>query len=113
VPVIRIRPGVPLAGLVSYSIIWIAEGKAKPMIVVMPAGLTGPFRFGGAPVAGAGNRRDEFAEDFVNDLKPYVEKNYRVLADRAHRAVAGLSMGGMQTLKIAFGHRGLRLRWGL
>jgi enterochelin esterase-like enzyme len=81
----------------------IAEGKAKPMIVAMPAGHTGPARFGGAPGAAA-NRRDEFAEDFVNDLKPYVENNYRVLADRAHRAIAGLSMGGMQTLNIAFGH---------
>jgi enterochelin esterase family protein len=81
----------------------IALGKAKPMIVAMPAGHTGPFRFGGAPGATA-NRRDEFTEDFVNDLRPYVEKNYRVLADRAHRAIAGLSMGGMQTLNIAFGH---------
>lgn len=80
----------------------IAEGKAKPMIVVMPAGHTGPFRFGGPP--GAGARRDEFAEDFVNDLKPYVEKHYRVQADRAHRAIAGLSMGGMQTLNVAFDH---------
>jgi enterochelin esterase family protein len=80
----------------------LAAGKARPMIVAMPAGHAGPFRFGGAP--GAANRRDEFAEDFVNDLRPYVEKNYRVLADRAHRAVAGLSMGGMQTLNIAFGH---------
>jgi enterochelin esterase family protein len=80
----------------------IAEGKAKPMLVVMPAGHTGPFRFGGPP--GAGNRRDEFTEDFVNDVKPYVETNYRALTDRAHRAIAGLSMGGMQTLNIAFGH---------
>jgi enterochelin esterase family protein len=80
----------------------IAEGKARPMLVVMPAGHTGPFRFGGA--RGATNRRDEFAEDFVNDVKPYVERHYRVLADRAHRAIAGLSMGGMQTLNIAFGH---------
>jgi len=80
----------------------IAEGKARPMIVVMPAGHTGPFRFGGAP--GAANVRDEFADDFVGAVKPYVEKNYRVLADRAHRAIAGLSMGGMQTLNIAFGH---------
>jgi enterochelin esterase family protein len=80
----------------------IAAGKAKPMLVVMPAGHAGPFRFGGAP--GAANRRDEFAEDFVHDVKPYVEKHYRVLADRAHRAIAGLSMGGMQTLNIAFGH---------
>ena len=82
----------------------IADGKARPMIVVMPAGHTGPFRFGGAP--GAANPRDEFAEDFVNDLKPYVEKNYRLLADRPHRAIAGLSMGGMQTLNIGFSHLG-------
>ncbi len=82
----------------------IAAGKAKPMLVVMPAGHTGPFRFGGPP--GSGTPRDEFAEDFVNDLRPYVEKNYRVRADRAHRAIAGLSMGGMQTLNLAFGHLG-------
>jgi enterochelin esterase family protein len=87
----------------------IAGGKAKPMIVVMPAGHTGPFRFGGR--GGRGGRggtafRDEFAEDFTNDVKPYVEKNYRVIADRAHRAIAGLSMGGAQTLNIAFGHLG-------
>ena len=35
---------------------------------------------------------------------PYVEKNYRVIADRAHRAIAGLSMGGSQTLNIAIPH---------
>jgi enterochelin esterase family protein len=82
----------------------IAAGKARPMIVAMPAGHAGPFRFGGA--AGGAARRDEFAEDFVSDLRPYVEKNYRVLADRSHRAVAGLSMGGMQALNIAFGRLG-------
>jgi enterochelin esterase-like enzyme len=80
----------------------IAAGKARPMLVAMPAGHAGPFRSGGAP--GTAARRDEFAEDFVNDLRPYVEKNYRVLADRDHRAIAGLSMGGMQTLNLAFGH---------
>jgi enterochelin esterase family protein len=78
----------------------IAAGKARPMLVVMPAGHTGPFRFGGA----GGRRTDEFGDDFTKDLRPYVEKNYRVRADRAHRAIAGLSMGGGQTLNIAFGH---------
>jgi enterochelin esterase family protein len=78
----------------------IAAGKAKPMVVVMPAGHTGPFRFGGA----GGKKTGEFGNDFTKDVKPYVEKNYRVLADQAHRAIAGLSMGGGQTLSIAFAH---------
>ena len=82
----------------------IAAGKAKPMVVVMPAGHTGPFRFG-PPGDGALDRQlEEFGNDFVKDLRPYVEANYRVLGDRAHRAIAGLSMGGAQTLNIAFGH---------
>ncbi len=80
----------------------IAAGKAKPMVVVMPMGHTGPFRFG-PPGDGAFDRQmAEFVQDFTQDLKPYVESNYRVLGDRAHRAIAGLSMGGAQTLNIAF-----------
>lgn len=85
----------------------IASGKAKPMIVVMTAGHTNAGGGGrGAPPAGAAPAaaappRDEFVEDFVKDVMPYVEKNYRVVADRAHRAIAGLSMGGSQTLNIA------------
>jgi enterochelin esterase family protein len=78
----------------------IAAGKARPMVVVMPAGHTGPFSFG--------RRRDaprppvdEFTKDFLNDIMPYVEKNYRVFTDREHRALAGLSMGGSQTLNVA------------
>ena len=79
----------------------IATNKAKPMIVVMPAGHTSAAGGGrGAAPAGGPPPRDEFAEDFVNDVMPYVEKNYRVVADRAHRAIAGLSMGGGQTLNI-------------
>ena len=74
----------------------IAAGKAKPMIVVMPAGHTGAFTFGGRRLG-----VDEFVQDFRNDIRPYVEKNYRVYADRQHRAIAGLSMGGGQTLNIA------------
>lgn len=77
----------------------IAEQKAKPMIVVMPAGHTGAFRFGGPRPA-----VDEFAQDFLNDVMPYIETNYRVHADRAHRAMAGLSMGGGQTLNIGIPH---------
>ena len=78
----------------------IAAGKAKPMVVVMPAGHTGPFRFG-APGGSPDRQVDEFVEDFENDVKPLVEKNYRIHGDRAHRAIAGLSMGGAQTLNVA------------
>ena len=81
----------------------IAVGKAEPMVVVMPAGHAGAFGFGrrGTPDR---PRVDQFVEDFVNDLQPYVEQHYRILADREHRAIAGLSMGGAQTLNIAVPH---------
>ena len=54
----------------------IAAGKAKPMIVVMPAGHTNVGGGGGrgaAPAAGGATPRDEFVEDFVKDVLPYVE----------------------------------------
>ncbi len=90
------------AGIILDNLI--AAGRAKPMIVVMPAGHTGPFRFG-PPSENSGNRQvDQFTEDFVNDLKPFVEQRYRVHNDRAHRAIAGLSMGGAQTLNITIPH---------
>jgi enterochelin esterase-like enzyme len=76
-----------------------AAGKARPMVVAMPAGHTGQSRPGGG---GGGNSMDEFARDFSNDLRPYIEKNYRVKTDRSSRAIAGLSMGGAQTLNVAF-----------
>ena len=84
----------------------IAAGKAKPMIVVMPMGHTGAFRFGPPGENTFERQMNEFVEDFTKDLKPYVESNYRVKGDRANRAIAGLSMGGAQTLSIAFGQLG-------
>src|ERR1051326_2558804 len=80
----------------------IAAGKAKPMVVVMPAGHTRASGFGARGRGEAGSRPpvDEFVQDFLNDIMPYVEKHYRVYADRQHRAIAGLSMGGGQTLNI-------------
>ena len=78
----------------------IAAKKAKPMVVVMPAGHTREFSFGRDRVGGT---NDEFLADFRNDIMPHVEKHYRVYTDQKHRAVAGLSMGGAQTLNIAFG----------
>lgn len=80
----------------------IAAGKAKPMIVVMPMGHTGPFRFGGRGGNSFERQMDEFVQDFNDDLRPHIEANYRTINGRAHRAIAGLSMGGAQTLNIAF-----------
>ena len=74
----------------------ISAKSAKPMIVVMPAGHT---RAAGNPITSAPG--DPFVDDFVKDVMPYVEKNYRVATDRASTAIAGLSMGGSQTLNIA------------
>ncbi len=82
----------------------IADGKAVPMVVVMPAGHTGPFPDPSARGASSEQQRDEFVQDFVTDVRPYVEKHYRVLTDRKDRAIAGLSMGGAQTLNIAIPH---------
>jgi enterochelin esterase family protein len=79
----------------------IAAKKAKPMVVVMTAGHTSASLAAAVPGAPP---RDEFAEDFVTDVMPYIEKNYRVLTDRPNRAVAGLSMGGSQALNVAFLH---------
>jgi len=75
----------------------IATGKAKPMVVVMPAGHTSRTN---ANAVGR-SATDEFVGDFVNDVMPYVEKHYRVLTDRPNTAIAGLSMGGLQTLEVA------------
>ena len=91
----------------------IAANKARPMIVVMPAGhVTGAGAALGAPASaavaqgtpGIGAGPDPFVSDFLTDLLPYVEKNYRVVSDRQSRAIAGLSMGGSQTLNIAIPH---------
>ncbi len=79
----------------------IAAGKAKPMVMVMPAGHTSQFRMGAPRVPGTPAPPDEFVKEFTTDIMPYAEKNYRVLPDRGNRAIAGLSMGGGQTLNIA------------
>jgi len=86
----------------------IADKKVKPMVVIMPAGHTsagfgGGGRRGGAVAeAGAPSPMDEFNSDFLGDVMPYAESHYRVYTDQAHRAIAGLSMGGAQTLTAAF-----------
>ncbi len=85
----------------------IAQGKAKPMIVVMPAGHTThePLRMPATPAARRRmNFNDDFVREFTTDIMPLAESRYRVIGDRAHRAIAGLSMGGGQTLNIGIPH---------
>jgi enterochelin esterase family protein len=79
----------------------IAAGKAKPMIVVMDTGYA--TKPGATPVQGAtGNPQvpNAFEDVIITDLIPTIDASFRTLADREHRAMAGLSMGGGQTLQI-------------
>lgn len=84
------------AGMIIDNLI--ADRKARPMIVVMPAGHTS--RDVGNPLGAI----DELVTDFVSDVMPQIERSYRVLTDRANTAIAGLSMGGLQTLRISLEH---------
>ncbi|MBN1758224.1 MAG: esterase family protein [Chitinispirillaceae bacterium] len=72
------------------------EGKARPMIIVMPHGGD----FGGDDFARFAN----FENVLINNLIPYIEEHYPVSTDRTMRAIAGLSMGGGQTFNFGFGH---------
>ena len=78
----------------------IADKKASPMIVVSPAAYAYP------PITGVATekQRADFEKDLLGDLIPFVQSNYRVAADRDHRALAGLSMGGGLTLSIGPRH---------
>lgn len=81
----------------------IAAGKAKPMIVVMPNGsLPRPAVVPGVPPDPAATAafQDRFANELMKDVIPFVEKSYRALPGSRNRAIAGLSMGGGQTLRV-------------
>ena len=81
----------------------IAEGKATPMIVVMDRGYAiDPVRPVSTEPAGPGPRgmsANVFPEVLVREIIPMIDKNFRTLSDREHRAMAGLSMGGFQTFQ--------------
>jgi enterochelin esterase-like enzyme len=92
----------------------LAANKAKPMIVVMPNGsmprpANAPAFAPPAPGAGPNpamaaamsQAQERFADELLKNVVPYVESHYRVLANRDNRAIAGLSMGGGQTLRVA------------
>jgi enterochelin esterase-like enzyme len=76
----------------------LAANQGVPMIVVMPAGHTTSLFIWGDP---RGLDLSDFEKDFMQDVLPYVETHYRVVADRQHRAIAGLSMGGMHSLDLS------------
>jgi enterochelin esterase family protein len=78
----------------------IAEGKARPMLVVMEQGYA--VKAGQAAPGARGN--EAFGELVLNDLVPMIDSTYRTLADRQHRAIAGLSMGAGQAMQIGLGN---------
>ncbi|HWC99732.1 MAG TPA: alpha/beta hydrolase-fold protein [Candidatus Sulfopaludibacter sp.] len=83
----------------------IAAGKAKPMLIVMPYGRpTAEVTLIPPAAPGAQTDRNAFANDLLEDVIPFVEKLYRVSAKADDRALAGLSMGGGQTLQIGPTH---------
>jgi enterochelin esterase-like enzyme len=85
-----------------------ADGKATPMIVVMPFGFTTrPGEATRNPKATPEERRKaatDWQQDLLTDVIPFVESHYPVIADASHRALAGLSMGGGQTIRIGPTH---------
>jgi len=79
----------------------IAQGKAKPMLVVMPLGYGAPeilSRTGPRDPAMGRRNMERFRDATLLEVLPQVEKQYRVSADRKQRAIAGLSMGGAESL---------------
>jgi enterochelin esterase-like enzyme len=78
----------------------IADKKASPMIIVTPAAYAYP------PITGVASdkQRADFEKDLLGDLIPFVQAHYRAAADREHRALAGLSMGGGITLATGLRH---------
>jgi enterochelin esterase-like enzyme len=92
----------------------IAEGKAKPMIIVMPYGRPGAAAtlVAGTVAANAAAGQPQtsasvFPNDVVEDVIGFAEKTYRISSSADDRAVAGLSMGGNQTLAVGLTHLNL------
>jgi enterochelin esterase-like enzyme len=90
----------------------IAEAKAVPMLVVMensnavkPGETARGMMMGGTPGSNEWmSGPSTFKEVLLNDLIPFVDNTYRTIADRDHRAMAGLSMGGFLTVNTVFEH---------
>ncbi len=83
----------------------IAQGKAEPMIVVMPYANAYPALMKKGPLPQMNlMSTDLFTNELLNEIIPYVQANYRARTDRDNRAVAGFSLGGRQTLGAGLGH---------
>jgi enterochelin esterase family protein len=95
--------GWTMAGNANFVMDNLLDAKRSvPMIVVMPFGHATPF---GAPVPAGGMTNDALFEEYLlQDVIPTVEARYRVAPGRQNRAIAGLSMGGGQSLRIGMGH---------
>lgn len=94
--------GWVLAGHANYVLDnLLAEQKLVPMIVVMPFGHAVPF---GSPREIQATNSAVYEKYLLEDVLPAVEAKYRIRKDRDHRAIAGLSMGGGQSLAIGFHH---------
>ncbi|CAN5451932.1 hypothetical protein BH10BAC2_BH10BAC2_33870 [soil metagenome] len=74
----------------------IAEGKIKPFIIVMTYGMTNQLKWGHLKEF----KIDTFQAVLVDELIPYIDSHFNTIADKAHRGMAGLSMGGMETHTI-------------
>jgi enterochelin esterase-like enzyme len=83
-----------------------AEGKIEQMIVVMPNGraMKNDRAIGNIMAPDKVQAFADFEKDLLNDLIPHIEKSFSVLTDREHRAIAGLSMGGGQSLNFGLTH---------
>ncbi len=83
-----------------------AENKIEPMIVVMPNGraMKDDRAIGNIMAPDKVQAFADFEKDLLSDLIPYIEKKYSVYKDNGHRAIAGLSMGGGQSLNFGLGN---------
>ena len=81
----------------------IADGRAVPMLIVMPDGHVAD-RSRGREEGGRNRGRGPFEKDLLENVLPLIEANYRVLADAQHRGIVGLSMGGGQSIGVGLGH---------
>ena len=87
----------------------IAEGKIKPFIIVMAYGMTNDVKMGGLKNFDI----TPFQTVLIDELIPYIDANFRTMADQRHRAMAGLSMGGMETKTITLARPDIFSHYGL